>query len=128
MSGFIPMVKPTGRCFGSRSKTERSIDSKHDSLNDATFLARHAVRFLAKNLRPNVIVNITYWREAPHVSEERPIGRGRAHHGGSRLRPRRGSLVRDPGRQRGRRSHPRPEVILQALESRLGGDKTRQEG
>src|ERR1700730_16372638 len=80
MSGFIPMVKPTGRCFGSRSKTERSIDSKHDSLNDATFLARHAVRFLAKNLRPNVIVNITYWREAPHVSEERPIGRGRAHH------------------------------------------------
>jgi hypothetical protein len=31
MSAFIPTAKPTGRCFGSRSKTERSNDSEHDA-------------------------------------------------------------------------------------------------
>src|ERR1700680_3074169 len=73
-----------------------------------------------------VLLNITYKSETPYVSEERPIYRRRAHHGGSRVRPRRGNLVRDPGRQRERRSNLRPEVTLQTLESRLGGDKTRQ--
>src|SRR3984893_9126235 len=37
MSGFIPTVRPTGRCFGSRSKTERSNDSKNDSLREVSF-------------------------------------------------------------------------------------------
>jgi hypothetical protein len=35
MSVFIPMARPTGRCFGSKSKTERMIPSTILSGNQA---------------------------------------------------------------------------------------------
>ena len=82
--------------------------------------------FGIKDCNRIVLLSITYKCETPYVSEERPICRRRAHHGGSRVRPWRGNLVRDPGWQRERRSNLRPEVTLQTLESRLGCDKTRQ--
>ncbi len=90
-------------------------------------LADHFLYVTKKKVQLIVLLNITYKCETPNVSEERPICRRRAHHGGSRIRPRRGNLVRDPRRQRERRSHLRSEVTLQTLESRLGGDKARQE-
>src|SRR5882672_8933056 len=73
-----------------------------------------------------VLLNITDKRETPYVSEERPIYRRRAHHGCARVLPWRGNLLGDSGRERERRSHLRPEVALQTLESRLGGDDTRK--
>src|SRR5713226_5375346 len=66
-------------------------------------------------------------RRRSYVSEKRPICGCRAHHGCSGLLPRRGNLVGDPGRECERRPHLRSKVALQALESGLGCDKTRQE-
>src|SRR6266852_8293468 len=83
--------------------------------------------FAIKDCNRIVLLNITYKRETPYVSEERPICRRRAHHGFPGLLPRRGNLLGDPGRQCERRPHLRSKVALQALESRLGGDKTRQD-
>ena len=66
-------------------------------------------------------------RRRSYVSEKRTIYGCRAHHGRAGLLPRRGNLVGDPGRECERRPHVRSKVALQALESRLGHDKTRQE-
>src|SRR5258705_11726098 len=73
-----------------------------------------------------VLLNITNKSEIPYVSEECPIYRRRAHHGGARVLPWQGTLLGDSGRERERRSHLRPEVPLQALESGVGGDDTRK--
>src|ERR1700686_3892217 len=73
-----------------------------------------------------VLLNITYKSETPYVNEERPIYRRRAHHGGPRVLPWQGTLLGDSGRERERRSHVRPEVALQTLESGIGGDDTRK--
>src|SRR6266446_3658471 len=73
-----------------------------------------------------VLLTITYKSETPYVSEERPIYRRRAHHGCARVLPWQGTLLGDSGRQRERRSHLRPEVALQTLESGVGGDDTRK--
>src|SRR5258705_9029158 len=73
-----------------------------------------------------VLLNLTYTWETPYVSEKRPIYRRRAHHGGARVLPWQGTLLGDAGRERERRSHLRPEVPLQALESGVGGDDTRK--
>src|SRR6266850_4660011 len=66
-------------------------------------------------------------RRRRYVSEKRPIYGCRAHHGYPGLLPRRGNLLGDLGRQCERRPHVRSKVALQALESGLGGDETRQE-
>src|SRR6266404_4824535 len=66
-------------------------------------------------------------RGRKYVSEKRPIYGCRAHHGCPGLLPWRGNLLGGPGRQCERRPHFRSKVALQALESGLGGDKTRQE-
>src|SRR4029077_2899352 len=73
-----------------------------------------------------VLLNITYKRETPYVSEKRPIYRRRAHHGGARVLPWQGTLLGDSGRERERRSQLRPEVALETLESGVGGDDTRK--
>src|SRR6266852_5851768 len=83
--------------------------------------------FAIKDCNRIVLLNITYKRETPYVSEERPICRRRAHHGCPGLLPRRGNLLGDTGRQCERRPHLRSKVALQALESGLGRDETRQE-
>src|SRR6266852_6908957 len=79
-----------------------------------------------KNMKPTVTIIITYREGRNHVSEERPVYGCRAHHGCSRLLPRRGNLVGDPGRQRERRSHFCSKVALQALEGGLGRNEARQ--
>src|SRR5258708_4725208 len=66
-------------------------------------------------------------RRRRYVSEKCPIYGCRAHHGCPGLLPRRGYLLGGPGRQCERRPHFRSKVALQALESGLGRDKTRQE-
>src|SRR5258708_18478398 len=66
-------------------------------------------------------------RRRRYVSEKRPIYGCRAHHGCPGLLPRRGYLLGGPGRECERRPHLRSKVALQALESGLGRDKTRQE-
>src|SRR6266850_4163133 len=66
-------------------------------------------------------------RRRRYVSEKRPIYGCRAHHGCLGLLPGRGNLLGDLGRQCERRPHVRSKVALQALESGLGGDETRQE-
>src|SRR6266851_2086751 len=76
-----------------------------------------------KNMKPTVTIIITYREGRNHVSEERPVYGCRAHHGCSRLLPRRGNLLGDPGRQRERRSHFCSKVALQALESGIGRNK-----
>jgi hypothetical protein len=73
-----------------------------------------------------VLLNITYKRETPYVSEEPPIYRRRAHHGCARVLPWRGNLLGDSGRERERRPDLRSEVALQTLESGLGRDDTRK--
>src|SRR3984893_3803244 len=65
-------------------------------------------------------------RRKRYVSEKRPICGCRAHHGGPGLLPRRGNLLGGTGRECERRPHLRSKVALQALESGLGHDKTRQ--
>src|SRR6267143_4349270 len=66
-------------------------------------------------------------RRRRYVSEKRPIYGCRPHHGCPGLLPRRGNLLRDPGRECERRPNLRSKVALQAFESGLGRDKTRQE-
>src|SRR5260221_2118182 len=66
-------------------------------------------------------------RRRRYVSEKCPIYGCRAHHGCPGLLPRRANLLGGPGRQCERRPHLRSKVALQALESGLGRDKTRQE-
>src|SRR5258708_34775825 len=73
-----------------------------------------------------VLLSITYKSETPYVSEERPICRRRAHHGCARVRPWRGNLLGDSGRERERRPHLRPKVASNGLESWLGRDDTRK--
>src|SRR6266849_4078514 len=57
-----------------------------------------------KNMKPTVTIIITYREGRNHDSEERPVYGCRAHHGCSRLLPRRGNLLGYAGRQRERRS------------------------
>src|SRR5215472_5112295 len=66
-------------------------------------------------------------RGRSYVSKKRPIYRCRPHHGCLGVLPSRGNLLGNPGRQCERRPDLRSKVALQALESGLGGDKTRQE-
>jgi len=66
-------------------------------------------------------------RRGSYVGKKRPIYGCRAHHGCPGLLPGRGNLLGNPGRQCERRPLLRSKVALQALESGLGRDKTRQE-
>jgi hypothetical protein len=96
-------------------------------LSSEMFSNREGWNLGTKQYATNCAVEHHILRRSNYVSEECPIYGRRPHHGCSRVPPRRGNLLGDPGRQRERRSHFRSKVALEALESRLGRDKAGQE-
>src|SRR5258708_17297167 len=107
---------PTSSVFADPSF--ESEVARREALNRLRGLADHFLYVTKKKVQLIVLLNITYKCQTPNLSEERPICRRRAHHGGSRIRPPRGNIVRAPRPPREPPAHPSSQATLPTLENK----------